>query len=73
MFKVSRPSEAVELNCCVTDTKFAPRLSKTFMILAKSRSDRVRRSTLYTTTQFTRPLPMSGARLLAKVLLVLGA
>ena len=24
MFKVSRPSEAVMLNCCVTDTKFAP-------------------------------------------------
>ena len=46
MFSVSRPSELVVLNCCVTETKLTPCLSNTSMIRAKSSRDRVRRSTL---------------------------
>ncbi len=38
--------EFVVLNCCVTETKLTPSLSKISMILAKSNSDRLRRSTL---------------------------
>jgi len=35
-----------ELNCCVTDTNDTRCLSKTSMMRAKSRSERLRRSTL---------------------------
>jgi hypothetical protein len=35
-----------QLNCCVTDTNDAVRASRTSTILAKSASDRVKRSTL---------------------------
>jgi hypothetical protein len=37
--------EVVVLNCCVTDTNDALWASRTSTILAKSESDRVRRST----------------------------
>jgi hypothetical protein len=43
---VSRPIEVVVLNCCVTATNETPWLSNISTILAKSDSDRVRRSTL---------------------------
>ena len=61
MLRVSRPSDAVVLNCWVTDTKVAPHRSSTSMIRAKSSRDRVSRSTLYTTTQFTVPDSMSAS------------
>ena len=46
MFNVSRPSDDYVLNCCVTETKLTPCLSKVSTILAKSDSALVRRSTL---------------------------
>src|SRR6476660_7893223 len=45
-FKVSRPIEVVVLNCWVTDTNDTLCLSNSSTSLAKSASDRVRRSTL---------------------------
>jgi hypothetical protein len=45
ILSVRRPMEVVVLNCCVTDTKEALWASRTSTILAKSASDRVRRST----------------------------
>jgi hypothetical protein len=44
--RLSRPVEVVVLNCCVTATTHTPRASKISTILAKSASERVRRSTL---------------------------
>lgn len=44
-FSVSRPIELVVLNCWVTDTNDTLRASNASMILAKSVSDRVSRST----------------------------
>lgn len=46
MFSVRHPGEAVVLNCCVTETKVAPCLSKTSITFAKSSGERVSRSTL---------------------------
>ena len=46
MFRVSRPMEVVVLKDWVTDTKVTPCFSKSSAILAKSASERVRRSTL---------------------------
>ena len=46
MFSVSRPIELVVLNCWVTETNETLCLSNTSTILAKSMSDRLRRSTL---------------------------
>src|SRR6476646_10231466 len=40
------PIEVVVLNCCVTETKDAPRASRISTILAKSASERVSRSIL---------------------------
>ena len=45
-FRVSRPMLVVVLNCCVMDTKETPRASKASTILAKSNSERVKRSIL---------------------------
>src|SRR3989442_14556461 len=45
-FSVSRPIEVVVLNCWVTDTKDTLCRSNSSTSLAKSASDRVRRSTL---------------------------
>src|SRR3984957_1446032 len=42
-FRVKRPIEVVVLNCCVTDTKDAPLVSRISTILAKSASERVSR------------------------------
>ena len=44
MFRVNRPSDDFVLNCCVTETKQTPRFSNSSIILAKSISDRLRRS-----------------------------
>jgi hypothetical protein len=44
--RVRRPIEVVVLNCCVTDTKDAPLVSRISTILAKSASERVSRSIL---------------------------
>ena len=49
-FNISLPIEVVVLNCWVTETNEAPFASRISTILAKSASDRVSRSTLYTTT-----------------------
>ncbi len=46
ILSVSRPIDVVVLNCCVTETKETCFRSNTSTILAKSCSDRVRRSTL---------------------------
>jgi len=46
MFNVSRPMELVVLNCWVTETKLTECLSKSSIMRAKSRRDRLRRSTL---------------------------
>ena len=46
MFSVSRPMEVVVLNDCVTDTKVTPFRSNTSTSLAKSASERLRRSIL---------------------------
>ena len=51
--------EVVVLNCCVTETKETPLVSKASTILAKSNSDRVRRSIFQTTTTSTLPAPIS--------------
>src|ERR1035437_9693691 len=51
MFSVSRPSDVLVLNCCVTVTKHTLCFSKTLSMRVKSSSDRLSRSTLYTTTQ----------------------
>jgi len=59
--RVSRPIELVVLNCWVTDTKETPRASNTSTILAKSASERVRRSTLYTTTTSTPPASIAAS------------
>src|SRR5947209_20548793 len=53
---VNRPIEVVVLNCWVTATNDTPLPSKISTILAKSASERVSRSTLYTTTTSTSPL-----------------
>src|SRR5213080_2750421 len=52
---VSRPIEVVVLNCWVTETKDTWCRSKTSTMRAKSMSDRVTRSSLYTATTSTRP------------------
>src|SRR6266436_2729558 len=44
--RVKRPIEVVVLNCCVTETKEAPLVSRISTILAKSASERVSRSIL---------------------------
>src|SRR5258707_10425929 len=49
-FSVSRPMDVVVLNCWVTDTKDTCWASNCSTSFAKSASDRVSRSTLYTTT-----------------------
>ncbi len=46
MFSVSRPIDVVVLNDCVTETKVTPLRSNTSTSLAKSASDRLRRSIL---------------------------
>ena len=46
MFSVRRPSDVFVLNCCVTETKQTPCFSNNSIILAKSSSDRLSRSTL---------------------------
>lgn len=46
MFSVSRPIDVVVLKDCVTDTKVTLFLSNTSTSLAKSASDRLRRSIL---------------------------
>jgi hypothetical protein len=46
MFSVSRPMDVVVLKDCVTDTKETPFRSKTSTSLAKSASERLRRSIL---------------------------
>jgi hypothetical protein len=51
----------VVLNAWVTDTNDTPCASKTSTILAKSVSDRVNRSTLYTTTTSILPARMSSS------------
>ena len=51
--RVRRPIEVVVLNACVTETKETPWASNTSTILAKSSSERVSRSILYTTTMST--------------------
>ena len=61
MFSVSRPSEFVVLNCWVTATKLTPCLSNVSTMREKSSSDRLRRSTLYTTTQSISPASTFGA------------
>jgi len=48
------------LNCWVTETNATLWRSNTSMILAKSSSERLRRSTLYTTTQSILPASMSA-------------
>src|SRR5438093_10679536 len=60
--RVKRPIEVVVLNCCVTDTKETPLASKISTILAKSASERVSRSILYTTTTSTLPSRISDRR-----------
>jgi len=60
MLSVSRPNEWLVLNCCVTDTKLTPCLSKAPISRAKSSSDRDRRSTLWTITQSTFPASTSA-------------
>src|ERR1017187_311188 len=55
MFSVSRPSDVLVLNCWVTATKLTLCFSNTLSILVKSSNDRLRRSTLYTTTQSSSP------------------
>ena len=46
MFSVSRPIDVVVLNDCVTETKVTPLRSNTSTSLAKSASERLRRSDL---------------------------
>jgi hypothetical protein len=46
MFSVSRPMDVVVLNDCVTETKVTPLRSKTSTSVAKSASERLRRSIL---------------------------
>lgn len=46
MFSVSRPMDVVVLNDCVTETKVTPFRSNTSTSLAKSASERLRRSIL---------------------------
>lgn len=53
MFKVKRPIELVEQICCVTETNATLCTSNFSMMRAKSSNDRLKRSTLYTTTQST--------------------
>jgi hypothetical protein len=48
MFSVSRPSDVLVLNCCVTATKLTLCFSKTLSMRVKSSSDPLSRSTLYT-------------------------
>ena len=60
MLRVSRPMELVVLNCWVTDTNEAPCRSSVSMMRAKSRRDRLNRSTLYTTMQSMRPARTSA-------------
>ena len=50
MLSVRRPIEVVVLNCCVTATNETAWASNSSISLAKSASERVSRSTLYTTT-----------------------
>ena len=49
------PSEVLVLNCWVTATKLTLCFSKMLSIRVKSSNDRLRRSTLYTTTQSSSP------------------
>jgi hypothetical protein len=46
MFRVSRPSDVLVLNCCVTATKLTLCASKMLSILVKSNNDLLSRSTL---------------------------
>ena len=55
MFSVSRPSDVLVLNCCVTATKLTLCFSNTLSMRVKSSSERLSRSTLYTTTQSSSP------------------
>src|ERR1700675_3228105 len=55
MFRVNRPIDVVVLNCWVTETRLTPRCSKVLISRAKSSSERLSRSTLYTSTQSMRP------------------
>ena len=52
---VNRPMEVVVLNDCVTETKVTPIRSNTSTSLAKSMSERLRRSILQTTTTSMAP------------------
>jgi hypothetical protein len=61
-FSINRPTEVVVLNCWVTETKETRCFSNVSIIRAKSKSERLRRSTLYTITQSTRPAWMSASR-----------
>jgi hypothetical protein len=60
--RVSRPIELVVLNCWVTETNEAPCASKISTSRAKSASERVSRSTLYTTMMSIRLSRMSASR-----------
>ena len=60
-FSTSRPIEVAVLNCCVTETKETLFASNRAMTRAKSMRLRLSRSTLYTTTQSTRPASTSAS------------
>ena len=55
MLSVKRPSDVLVLNCCVTATKLTLCCSKMLSMRVKSSNERLRRSTLYTTTQSSSP------------------
>src|SRR5881227_1074057 len=63
---VRRPIELVVLNCCVTETNDIPCASKSSTSRAKSASERVSRSTLYTTTISMRPARISVSKALRR-------
>lgn len=59
---ISRPIDVLVLNCWVTETNDTLCRSKTSMIFEKSISERLSRSTLYTTMQSIFPASMSASR-----------
>ena len=61
-FRTSRPIEVAVLNCRVTDTKETCLTSNAAISWVKSSRLRLSRSTLYTTTQSTRPASTSASR-----------
>src|SRR4051794_5008453 len=63
---VRRPIELVVLNCCVTETNDTASASKSSTSRAKSASERVSRSTLYTTTISIRPARIIGEQALRR-------